>query len=430
MDCVAVICEYNPFHNGHALLIERARSLYPELPLVSVMSGNTVQRGDFAIFDRYTRAKAAIACGSDLVLELPYPYSCSSAEQFASAGVRIAAEFGASHLIFGVGAERVGDVADAARIMGADTFRSELAELARKNPDRSYISLREELYRSVSGRELAKDGNSSLGVEYILACERLKRETGQAPECEPFLRTAPFSATECRNLLLSESEKRHCATECCDILLGSDEKAALGVNCQKKQLDCSLRNAFDTLIPEKAREVFEKAQISGGISAISAYVLGALRAMHWTGRFLNGNESGGEKGDNGIRAALVNAAVKAADIDEFYALIPTSTYTRARLRRELLDALIIPDIEDCNLLKNTPPAYTVLLGASERGLKVLSDARKNGKMPVITKPSDSEKLSESAKRLYALAQRADSVYSLTFSPAVKPSALIPRFRVH
>lgn len=95
----AIICELNPFHAGHGHIFNAARQ--ESDIVVAVMSGNFVQRGDAAIYDKYVRSKAAIEGGADLVLELPFPYSSSSAEYFARAGVKIAEKVGCTDLYFG-----------------------------------------------------------------------------------------------------------------------------------------------------------------------------------------------------------------------------------------------------------------------------------------------------------------------------------------
>ena len=87
---VGIVCEYNPFHNGHALQFQKIRTLLgSDTAIVCVMSGNFVQRGYPAVFDKSLRAEAALRCGANLVLELPIPVSLSSAEGFAAGSVRI-----------------------------------------------------------------------------------------------------------------------------------------------------------------------------------------------------------------------------------------------------------------------------------------------------------------------------------------------------
>ena len=98
----AVICETNPCHNGHAALFQRAKTVCGENGvLIAVMSGNFVQRGLPAVWDKYRRAALLIEQGVDLVVELPYPWSAAGGEDFARAGVSIADRLGAAHLVFG-----------------------------------------------------------------------------------------------------------------------------------------------------------------------------------------------------------------------------------------------------------------------------------------------------------------------------------------
>ena len=90
MQVAGIICEYNPLHLGHARQLTLAKSLLgQDSAVVCLMSGNFVQRGYPAIVDKALRAKAAIACGADLVLELPITACLSSAEGFAAQGVEI-----------------------------------------------------------------------------------------------------------------------------------------------------------------------------------------------------------------------------------------------------------------------------------------------------------------------------------------------------
>ena len=94
----AVICEYNPFHAGHAYRLAQTRSL-GATHIVAIMSGSFVQRGEPAMFSKWSRAKCALACGADLVLELPLPWCMSSAEGFARGGVALAHGLGCVDLL-------------------------------------------------------------------------------------------------------------------------------------------------------------------------------------------------------------------------------------------------------------------------------------------------------------------------------------------
>ena len=91
MTVVGVVAEYNPFHGGHAYHIAQTREILGECAVVAVMSGNFVQRGECAVLDKWTRARAALEGGADLVLELPTVWAASSAEGFARGAVELLA---------------------------------------------------------------------------------------------------------------------------------------------------------------------------------------------------------------------------------------------------------------------------------------------------------------------------------------------------
>ena len=111
MKIVGIVSEYNPFHNGHGRQIRLIRSQFGENTAVCcAMSGNFVQRGAPAIFDKSLRARAAVECGADLVLELPVQTALSSAEGFAAGGVSILGRI-CDTLCFG------SETADAEKIM-------------------------------------------------------------------------------------------------------------------------------------------------------------------------------------------------------------------------------------------------------------------------------------------------------------------------
>ena len=97
-----IVAEYNPFHSGHMFHIRRTReSLGGDAVIVCAMSGNFVQRGDFALLDKYARAEMAVRGGADLVLELPLAAALSSAEGFAQGAVALLHKIGCDTLSFG-----------------------------------------------------------------------------------------------------------------------------------------------------------------------------------------------------------------------------------------------------------------------------------------------------------------------------------------
>ena len=129
------------------------------------MSGNTVQRGEFAITDKYTRAECALSGGADLVIELPYPYCGSTAELFAYAGVKIASELGAEVLYFGTESDNIDALEKIANAIDSEDFD---AIYTKSCNDKSLsYPVKREMALSELGYEIPKTSNDILAIEYI-----------------------------------------------------------------------------------------------------------------------------------------------------------------------------------------------------------------------------------------------------------------------
>ena len=119
MNICGIVCEYNPFHNGHLYQIEETKRRGAD-GIVCIMSGNFVQRGDFAVMPKMSRAEAAVRSGADVVIELPVPWAISSAERFAYGAVSVLDSLGViSSISFGAecdNAEKLSEIAKAAGI--------------------------------------------------------------------------------------------------------------------------------------------------------------------------------------------------------------------------------------------------------------------------------------------------------------------------
>ena len=150
MKISAVICEYNPFHPGHAYHISEVKKNSDAV--IAVMSGSFTQRGIPAVISKYERAREAIAGGADLVLELPFPYCAASAEYFARAGVDIAERAGVvSELSFGSESGDAEALMKIAENMNSIAFDRALAEASAEGKGTHYGRLFFSVYRSLFG---------------------------------------------------------------------------------------------------------------------------------------------------------------------------------------------------------------------------------------------------------------------------------------
>ena len=128
MSIAAIICEYNPFHNGHKFQIETQKNLFGTDGIIAIMSGNFVQRGEPAICDKWSRAKMALMSGVDLVIELPTVFATQSAERFARGGVSIADSLGIVDVLsFGAECDDVTLLKNASEVIEKDVNKGELS---------------------------------------------------------------------------------------------------------------------------------------------------------------------------------------------------------------------------------------------------------------------------------------------------------------
>ncbi len=363
MKTVGIICEYNPFHNGHA---KQLRSI--EGNKVCLMSGNFVQRGEPAIFDKYTRAKAAVLCGADLVLELPLTYAIRSAEGFADGGVELLSRMGCvDALSFGSECGSVLDIMSTTRLLLSDDFpealRKELAAGC------SFPAARQRAVTALGGNgALLSQPNNILAVEYCKAI--LKYGNKLAP------------------LTITRDGSYH---ESCD---------------PQNPSATTLRStdAWSGFIPEAALSVFQDAP-RYSIAAGERAWLGRLRSMTET------EFEALPYGSEGLWRKVFHACRSEATLEGILAAAKSKRYTHTRLMRLLLCALLGISGE----MLNKPAPYVRILAANETGLQILRQIKQHGELTLINAgetPPDQD--------YFALERRASDLYGLFCSSELPP----------
>ena len=186
MRICGIICEYNPFHNGHEYLLKEARKLTGCDAIVCIMSGSFTQRGDICIVEKHKRAKHAVLGGADCVIELPAAFSVTPAEIFASGAVKILSSIPELDTIaFGCESGAKSDFKHAAEILINENDAFKRALRAKLNEGESYIKSYAFAFESVGGNaELLSKPNNTLGVEYAKAVLR----TGKSIKLLPIKR--------------------------------------------------------------------------------------------------------------------------------------------------------------------------------------------------------------------------------------------------
>ncbi len=360
MKITGIICEYNPLHLGHKKQLDTVRALQPEVGIVCMMSGNYVQRGKPAIVDKALRAKAAVLSGADLVLELPVTSALSSAEGFASAGVKLLSGF-CDSLCFGSETADTGLLMQTAGALLTADFSAALSgELAKglSFPAARQAALEE---MGVSGAVLSKP-NDILAVEYCKAI--LSQNTSMIPL--PILRQGSYH----------------------DLQADSENPSATAVRNLMLQSGVWL-----DYIPEEARPCFEHAVLHT-LAAGERAILARLRTM--TDEEFEALPYGSE----GLWRKLMHAARKEATLEDILTAAKSKRYTRTRLDRMVLCAFLGLTGEDLS----APAPYARVLALNDQGRDILKQARKSGLFPNTGEILDHpyQAIEDRAEALYGL----------------------------
>ncbi len=385
MRSVGIVCEYNPFHLGHKHQIDTLKAMGYDC-IVCAMSGNFVQRGEMSIVDKYTRAKMAIAGGADLVVELPFPFSCLSAEGFAAAGVHVLTSLGVDAISFGSESEDISLLKKMADATMSEDFPKIYAEIQKSSSCGSASAYFAAL-KQMTGEDTELFSNDILGISYIAAIRRISASV----DIVPIRRMgSPYNESELKDGILPSASAIRKAT------YSSDNNFTTVENHMPKDALNILRAATnDGLSPVLIQNVGEN--ILSFFQMMSAEEI-RQRAISRCG----GGNTVCEDGC-GIVERLCKCAAASKSFDEFISCAYNAKYTDARVRRVMLFALLgVSDI-----MSHAVPQYTTLLASSEQGRKFLSQKRKQECISIVTKPADAP----DGEVQTTLSRQSDSFYT-------------------
>lgn len=388
MRTVGIICEYNPFHTGHKRQIDILRSMGYEC-VVCVMSGNYTQRGELAMFDKYTRAKSAVLGGADIVLELPFPYSSFSAEGFANAGVHILASLGLDAISFGSECGEVSILERAADAITSPEFATLYNEL--QCGGLGSASAYFETIKSLSGEDVSLLSNDILGISYVAAIKRLDVKLDIVP-------------IKREGSAYNDKELNSCKLP-----------SASAIREKLKNSDDDLESIFCAYIPEASLKAIVSAKNNGlgpvFANNIEKEILSFFKLMtpaEITSRAIMRSCGGDHIAEDGcgILERVCRVAKDSFTLDELLEASYNSKYTDARIHRVILFSLL--GVSD--KLTRSLPEYTVLLGASACGRRFLSTIRKTVQIDIVTKPADAPEYAVQK----TIGEAADMFYTSAF----------------
>ncbi|MBE6622718.1 MAG: nucleotidyltransferase family protein [Ruminococcaceae bacterium] len=369
---VGIVCEFNPFHNGHAYLIRKAKEVSGG-KVICAMSGNFVQRGEYAFADKYVRAKWAVENGADAVFENPFPFSCATAEKFALGAVSILINSGmCDALSFGceneISEEELYSVAET--ILSKE-FVSAVKKRVKENKNISFACAREEELESLCGKEASKllsSPNSLLAVEYAKACLNF----GKRPKLFPIVRKGASHDGEPLGEFASGSSIREDISLCEEYCPSDVRKDITGGKI--------IRTDKEKYYSALCQRIFfgEKKEISEICELPCEYAV-----------------------------KLKKAALECDDFESFFESLRAKHITDAKLRRMLI--YLITHTK-CKELESFPES-AMLLAVSDSGAKFIKEYKNKGQSFVIlSKLSDIKKLPLCEKERYEKQHLAESLF--------------------
>ncbi len=374
MKACGIICEYNPFHSGHAYQIQRIRQM-TGMPVVCAMSGDFTQRGQGACMDKLKRAKTAVCNGADVVLEIPFPFCSMSANGFASSGVYILAKSGlCSHFAFGSECADIDLLTQISQILLSDGFEKSVSEYQKCFPALSYARARSAVIEEKYGTKYAQvltSPNDILAVEYIkanillgnpLTPIAIKRSTPRGGFDESFA-----SSSYIRTTLAKHAKNGR-------------------IDSIPQEIQKFLPSPVNPLDFYLDDSLFEKfLQLS--IMTKTPYDLKNIAEI-----------------PHGSQHALIKCAIKAKNYAQLTELLCSKSFTHAKIRRMLLFG--VNRVPSC-MLKEVP-LYTTLLCHSNEGRILLSQNRKEKDIIIASKIANI-KTSDKAFEQYTMSRLAREV---------------------
>lgn len=349
MQVCGIIAEFNPFHNGHAYMIQKIRELYKDTAIIAVMSGSFMQRGEVAVLDKWSRAKLAIENGCDIVFELPFSYSTRSGEFFSAGAVKILDKLHIINIL----------------VFGAENDNLEiLKSIAYKTDDeKTQKKIHTEVSKGASYAKgltnaLSKDEasiitkpNNILAVEYLRALKKIKSE---------------ITPVSIERKMSNHNDKNLCGSV--------SSASAIRKELKKK---CPDFNLIQKNVPA---QTFSEIQNNDNLY-FNENIFKPLLAKIYTANLHDMRKIYGI--NEGLENRILTAAKTSANLDEFIQNTSSKRYSKSRISRVLTHILMNFTKDAAKKIDECDGLYARLLAFNSVGAKLLGIVKKNSQIPII-----------------------------------------------
>lgn len=343
MDIIGIVCEYNPFHNGHLYHLNKIKEMFPNSLIILVMSGNITERGDFSIINKWDKTHIALHYGIDLVIELPFTFASQSADIFCYGSMSILNYLKVDKIIFGSECNNINDLTKIAKTQ----LNNKEYNIAIKNYLKKGYNYPTSLSKALEDITAinVKEPNDILGIGYIR--EIIDNDYNIEPIC--IKRTNDYNDLNLNNNISSATSIRYA--------LYNNEDISNQVPEYTLRYLHNLRYIEDYY-------PYLKYKIISEINTLDKY----------------------QTVDKNIIPRIKKYIYQSNSLEELILNIKSKNYTYNKLKRMFTHILMSFTKEEAS--KHTKIEYIRILGFNKKGQQYLNKIKKNIKIPLITKYND------------------------------------------
>ena len=390
MKIIGIIAEYNPMHNGHIYQIKKAKEYFKCDYVIIVMSGSFTQNGNISVIDKYTKANIAIQNGADLVIELPTIYATSSSENFAKGAVKLLHELKiVDHILFGAECDDILHLKNIANKLIVNT-NNIIEDIQKEDKNMTFATSRDKVLKNYLTKDEYNEissPNNILGIEYIK--NLIKLNSNISPIC--ITRQGLVSSTKIRECLrINEYEYLNLnTTEAITKYIENNNILNNNIYINDNYLNklyTIIRYKILSISNEELKQIYEIAE--------------------------------------GLENKIIKEINTSITYESFLNNIKSKRYTRARIKRILINILlnISKQFYDNNII--TTPVYAHILKANNNGKNLLSIISKVSNIKILTSYKQNylnKQLKDADIKIHNLINLdiyANNIYSVIFNNTI------------
>ena len=413
MKTVGLITEYNPFHNGHAYHIEKAKMLTGADRVIVVMSGDFVQRGAPAVMPKHLRTESALLSGASLIIELPVCFATGSAEYFAQGSISLLNQLGCiDSICFGSECGDLHLLKEIAQILADEPIEYQTALKQALKEGASFPAARQEALNIYSDKysEILASPNNILGIEYLKALRRVKSRIQpftikrmESDYHDQTLRSTYSSASAIRSLLAYSSSVLQTQQVTGETFENTPFSSILN------ELEDQVPKSCLALLKDYHKVLYPVYQ--NDFSLLMKYKL-LNKTPQSLIRYMDVSETLANRIQNNLNDFF--------NYKQFCELLKTRELTQTRINRALLHIML--GLKKNNVreyMENGGHFYAKLLGFRKDRQDLLSIIAKKSALPLLTRLSDTDSISEIGQKMLRHDILASNLYQSVITDKYK-----------